>query len=168
MTILSDPDRNCWRHHPEHNMLTYTPPGGSAYELDLDPLDRDGWDPREQLRRVKHIATKAFATVEVIYDLALALPEMEEAWCHRAAMAAVSGPTSPFARARGKLLEAQRETVGVLEARRNRMPPGEAKDRLCRALDSLARGVADADDELDTAIMDALRTEEASPATAGV
>ena len=82
-------------------------------------------------------------------------------------MTSLSDQSCPFARARGKLLEAQRETAGVLEARRNRMPAGDARDRLCRALDSLARGVADADDELDAAIVDALRTEEDSPAPTG-
>ena len=82
-------------------------------------------------------------------------------------MTSRSDPTCPFARARGKLLEAQRETVAILEARRDNMPAGNAKDRLCRALDSLARGVADADDELHAAIVDGLRSEEAAPAPAG-
>ena len=159
MTILSDPGRNCWRHHRSLNMLSYAPPTeGRSYELDLDPLDRDGWDPREQLRRIGHIADKAFATPEVIRDLMLAFQELEEAWR--------SGPAGVCVHARRMLLAAQRETEGALEARRDSMPAGDARDRLCRALDSLARGVADADGELHAVIVDGLRAGEAAPAPA--
>ena len=58
-----------------------------------------------------------------------------------------------------------RETVGVLEARLNRTPAGDGRDRLCRVLDSLSRDVAD--DDLYAAIVDGPRTEDASPAPAG-
>ena len=72
-----------------------------------------------------------------------------------------------FERSREKLREAQRETMAVLEARRDSMPAGTDRDRLCRALDSLARGIADADAELHAAILAAPHIEEALPTPAG-
>ncbi len=79
-------------------------------------------------------------------------------------------PSCAFERVRERLREAQRETVAVLDARRDSMPAGADRDRLCRALDSLARGVADADDELHAAIVSAVHTDEdeAEPSPAGL
>ena len=146
-----DLSRNGWQHDAARNVLVYTPPEGAPYELDLDPLDRDEWDPREQLRRVKHVASKAWATAEAVCDLTIVLQELEAAWCRRADRAAPGGE-HPAARARGMLQAARRQTVEVLERRRDEMPSGPDKDRLCRALDSFARGSADAADELYAAL----------------
>lgn len=83
-------------------------------------------------------------------------------------MTTQSHPSCAFERGREKLREVQRETMAVLEARRDSMPAGADRDRLCRALDSLARGVSDADDELQAAILAAPHIEEeALPTPAG-
>ena len=150
---LSDLSRNGWQHDAARNVLVHTPPEGAPYELDLGPLDRDGWNPREQLRRVKHVAGKAWATAEAVWDLTILFQELEAAWGSRADTA-VPIAESQASRARGMLQEAHRETVQVLERRRDGMPAGADKNRLCRALDSLARGCADADDELCATLSD--------------
>ena len=77
-----------------------------------------------------------------------------------------SYPSRAYEQTRQRLREVQRETVALLEARRDGMPAGADRDRLCWALDSLARGVADADDELQAAIMIAPPTEEIEPVPA--
>ena len=152
---MSKPDLswNRWHHDTARNVLVHTPPEGAPYELDLGPLDRDEWDPREQLRKVKHVAGKTWATAEAVWELMIVFQELEAAWCHRAERAAPAA-RHPAARARGMLQEARRETVKVLEGRRDEMPSGPDKVRLCRALDSFARGSADADDELYAALGD--------------
>lgn len=149
----ADLSRNAWRYDRDLNLLVCNPPDGSPYELELDRLDRDEWDPREQLRIVKHIAGKAWATAEMVWDLAILFQELEAAW-RRQRDLAVPVPESEASRARGMLRDAQGETARVLEGRRNGMAPGSEKARLCRVLDSLARGCADADDELAAVVAD--------------
>ena len=56
--------------------------------------------------------------------------------------------------ARGTLRESVLETMSLLEARRDRLPPGDAKTKLCMALDALAAGHTDADRELHAAIQE--------------